>query len=93
MGLGFRVSSYQRGAQHNWIQYPTLFALRSWEFFTLGSKQSHVSHNLKLLKGGYIGDYIGTTVGDIKGDTRSLDYGPCGFLCRLFVSAQSRLRA
>ena len=40
----------------------------------------HMSHSLNSLKGLYKGDYIGTTIWVIKGDTRSLDYGPYGTL-------------
>ena len=40
----------------------------------LRAMETHMSHSLNSLKGGYIRDYIGTTIGVIKGDTRSLDY-------------------
>ena len=36
-----------------------------------------MNHSLNSLKGGYIRDYIGDYYRDIKGDTRSLDHGPC----------------
>ena len=39
----------------------------------------HGSYSLNSPKGLYWGSYTGTTVGDMKGDTRSLDYGSCGF--------------
>ena len=36
-----------------------------------------MSYSLNSFKAVDIGDYIGTTIGLIKGDTRSLDNGPC----------------
>ena len=36
--------------------------------------------SLNSFKGGYIGGYIGDYIGVIKGDTRSLDYRPDGYL-------------
>ena len=38
-----------------------------------------MGHNLNSLKGKYLGDYIGDyyIIGVIRGDTRSLDDGPC----------------
>ena len=46
-----------------------------------------MGHNLKSLKGGYIGDYVGgITIWDIKGDTRSLDYSSYGYMVNYRVS-------
>ena len=33
--------------------------------------------SLSSLRGDYVGGYIGAYIGFMKGDARSLDYGPC----------------
>ena len=45
-----------------------------------------MSYSLNSLKGVIWGIIYGTTTGDIKGDTRSLDNGSYGEICRLCSS-------